>query len=89
MKKISYVIRAAIFILIIFLIIQPKKKIYRVRNTPTVAVLIDDSHSMQSTSGKNNFLRVKKKIISEIAGSLKINPIFFKFSDELKNISAS
>ncbi|MFA5779571.1 MAG: hypothetical protein WC947_05505 [Elusimicrobiota bacterium] len=89
MKKISYVLRAVIFILIIFLIIQPKKKIYRVRNIPTVAVLIDYSQSMQSTSDKNNFLKLTKKIISEITGSLKINPVFFKFSDELKNISAS
>lgn len=89
MKKISYVLRTAVFILIIFLIIQPKKKIYRVRNIPTVAVLIDYSQSMQSTSSKNNFLKLTKKIMSEIAGSSKINPVFFKFSDELKNISAS
>ncbi|HAX61703.1 MAG TPA: hypothetical protein DCX95_03970 [Elusimicrobia bacterium] len=88
MKKISYILRAVIFILIIFLIFQPKKKIYRVRNTPTVAVLIDNSRSMQITSDKNNFSRVKKKIIPGIAKSSKINPIFFKFSDELKNISA-
>ncbi len=88
MKKISYILRTVIFILIIFLIIQPKKKIYRVRNTPTVAVLIDNSQSMQNIS-KNNFSKLKKKIISEIAGSSKINPVFFKFSDELRNISAS
>jgi len=89
MKKISYVLRAVIFILIIFLIIQPKKKIYQVRNTPTVAVLIDDSQSMQNIASKNSFSKLKKKIISEIAESSKINPVFFKFSDELKNVSAN
>jgi len=88
MKKISYLLRITAFILIIFLIIQPKKKIYRVRNTPTVAVLIDYSQSMQNIFGKNNFSKLKKKIISEIPESSKINPVFFKFSEELNNISA-
>ncbi|MBI5574264.1 MAG: hypothetical protein HY919_06915 [Elusimicrobia bacterium] len=81
MKRRENILRAVIFILIIFLIIQPKKKIYRQRNTPTVAVLIDDSQSMQNIS-KNNFSKVKKKI-------MPINPVFFKFSNELKNISAN
>ncbi|MDO8735279.1 MAG: hypothetical protein Q7K21_09005, partial [Elusimicrobiota bacterium] len=89
MKKISYVLRAAVFILIIFLIIQPKKKIYRGKKIPTVAVLIDYSQSMQITSDKNSFSKLNKKIISEIAKASRINPVFFKFSDELKNISAN
>ncbi|MFH1540364.1 MAG: glutamine amidotransferase [Elusimicrobiota bacterium] len=88
MKRTFYILRIAIFILIVFLIIQPKRKIYKLRSTKTVAVLVDDSQSMQNIFDKKIFFKLKK-IMSNFAKSPKINFIFFKFSDDIKNIEIS
>ena len=64
MRKILITLRIVAFILVILLIFQPTKKVYRKRGIPTVAVLVDNSKSMEIISS-SGFKNIKKKLIAK------------------------
>ncbi|MDD5687146.1 MAG: hypothetical protein PHE88_04855 [Elusimicrobia bacterium] len=85
-KKILLILRILIFIVIILLVFQPVKKVYKKRNIPTVIALIDDSQSMGYISQKG-FEQIKSKVNLQLVKNNKVKPFFFAFSDNIRNVS--
>lgn len=86
MKKLLLTLRIITFLLVILLIFQPTKKIYKKRGNPTVAVLVDDSASMGTVS-MSGFENIKKKLRTQLFKTGGVDFHFFAFSADIKNFS--
>ncbi|MBN1383998.1 MAG: hypothetical protein JW983_03845 [Elusimicrobia bacterium] len=85
MRKILITLRIASFILLVLLIFQPTKKVYKKRDIPTVAVLVDNSKSMETISS-SGFGNIKKKLTSQLTRNRNADSHLFAFSADVKKL---
>jgi len=86
MNKRYILLRLVIFIILIFLIVRPVKKVYRSDNLLSVAVAIDDSESMGRIVTPGAYESAKEKITSQLAQTKRFGLSYFAFSGDLRKI---